>query len=714
MSVSRFGLASMLVVLVAALCAAQTSTSQGTYTQQQAQAGRSAFEANCAICHGSDLKGGMEAPPLSGPNFINAWGSRTSRDLLGKIQTAMPLDRPGSLSENEYLSIVSYLLQTNGIPAGAQEFTTSTAVKIAQGGGAAAKAAQGEEVAKPASKMVGNGDPQPGPSTATGVTVHGEVKNYQPVTDEMLLKPPAADWLMIRGNYQAWSHSALDQITPANVHELRPVWMWAMTEGSNQPSPLVHNGIMYLVNPGDVLQALDARTGDLIWEHRANKAKANGPMRNIAIYGDKIFMATTDARMLAIDARNGNLVWETRFADSTKGFGTSSGPIVAQGKVLQGLNGCVRFDDEGCYISAFDAETGKPLWRFNTIAQPGQPGNDTWGGMPVKYRGGTESWITGSYDPDTKLTYWGTAQAKPWVPASRGMTTSDKALYSSSTLALQVADGKLAWHFQHIPGEALDMDEVYERVLVDEGKQKDVLTIGKTGILWKLDRTNGKFLKHKETLFQNVFDKIDPKTGAVTYRADIANAKVGDWVSACPSTSGGHDWHAVSYEAKSGVIIIPLTQSCFEMMGQKVEFEEGSGGTAGTRKFYEMPGSEGKLGKLAAIDVKSMEQVWSVDQRATYMTSVLTTDGGVVFVGDSDRYFHAYDAKTGKQLWQTRLGTTVQGFPVTFSVDGKQYVAVSTGIGGGSPRRVPALLAPEIRFPNGGNALYVFALPDKN
>src|SRR6185437_12441057 len=221
-----------------------------------------------------------------------------------------------------------------------------------------------------------------------GMTVKGEVKNYVPVTDEMLRHPDPNDWLMIRGNYQAWDHSALAQITPQNVHDLRLAWVWAMNEGgANEPSPLVHNGIIYLANTDNIVQALDGRTGDLIWENRVRPAGmqggGTGATRNLAIYGDKVFIATTDARLIALDARTGKTVWDIAIADNSKGYGNSSGPIVIGGKVLQGLSGCDRYQanpsGRGCFVSAFDTETGKLAWRFNTIAQSGEPGGDTWG-----------------------------------------------------------------------------------------------------------------------------------------------------------------------------------------------------------------------------------------------------------------------------------------------------------------------------------------------
>ena len=665
--------------------------------ENQAKTGSNLFEANCASCHGANLEGTTLGPLLSGRSFVQRWGVQTPALLLGNIQANMPPGGNEGLSRTDYLNIVAHILETNGVDSTDEPLTADTNFTIAEN----------------ISEIVAQRQ-TPAPEPPEGLTVAGnteEFVNFTPLTKEMLRNPDPADWPMHRRNFYGHSYSPLDEINTDNVKNLRLEWVWNMHEGDSEPAPLVYNGIIYLINPGNVIQALDGKTGELIWEHWTGPANRQD-MRNIAMYEDKIIQATTDARLVALDARSGEQLWETTVADNTKGFSNSSGPIVADGKIIQGLAGCARYIPEDCYVSAYDADTGALLWQFETVAEVGEPGGDTWGDLDNIFRAGGETWITGSYDPDLNLTYWGTAQQKPWVPVSRHMTIFDVGLYTNSTIAVNTNTGELDWFFQHVPAEALDLDEVFERVLVNRGDEKLVFSLGKYGILWKNDRVSGEFKGYTETVFQNAFSHINSETGEVTYRQDIQDAQLNEWTSACPSSTGGKDWHSMTYHPPSGLMIAPLSQTCLENAAREVALVQGGGGLAASRKFFEMPGTDGNLGKVGAYNVDTMEEVWSHQQRASLHTGTISTGGDLVFVGDLDRRFKALDINNGDVIWETRLGTSVQGHPVSFAIDGKQYIAVTTALGGTSPRVVPGVIATEITYPRWGNAIYVFSLPE--
>jgi len=700
------------VLSTALLGTAAIALDNGPFSADQAQAGRALYAANCAQCHGARLQGAGEAPALSGATFIAAWGNRSTDELYNLVKASMPYGNGNSLDADIYRRIVSFVLAANGAKAGSIAFTGAEKVKI----NSVADGKMPAEMAQAAAPS-GGGAARPAtsyPPGRFGVTVAGALKSYDPVTDQMLAHPKDADWLMYRRTYQGWSHSPLAQINTSNVKTIQLAWSWAMNEGgASEVTPIIHDGVMFLSNTANTVQALNAATGELIWENRIGPAptRAYGATRSLALYGDKVFVPTTDAKLYALDAKTGKIVWQSVIEDAKEGYSNTGGAIAIHGKILVGLTYCNRYETKHCFISAYDSETGKVAWRFKTIALKGEPGGDSWNNLPDEFRQGAETWIAGTYDPELNTTYWGTAQAKPWTRASRN-SAGGATLYANSTLALDPDQGTLKWYYSHAPGENFDLDEVFERVLIDHGASKDLLTIGKVGILWKLNRVTGKYEDSAQTVFQNVFDKIDPKTGVPTYRKDVQEAKVGDWISSCPGPAGGHDWPSTSYDPKTDLMIIPLHQSCVLMRAEPMEKKIGVGGDGGSQQLFEMPGTDGNLGKLAAYNTTTMKALWSFQQKAPFLTGVLTTDGGVGFVGDFDRRFRAFETLTGKTLWQTRLPTSVQGHVVSYAVDGKQYIAVETGLGGGSPVGKPTTLMPQVHHPNNGAAVFVFALPD--
>lgn len=680
---------------------AQTRSGPGPFTDAQVQAGQAAYAQSCAACHLNNLGGASEAPPLAGAAFLGNWRNRTTQDLFTGIK-AMPLDNPGSLSGDAYASILAYLLKANGATAGTTSFTPTTPpIRI----GAIATGQLPQEIAQartgtPASAAAapapdGRGGGRGSPVVTTGITVAGTVAKYTPITEDMMINPPASDWLMHYGNYAGWSHSPLKQVNAGNVHNLELRWVWAMDEGERQQiTPLVHDGVMFLSNNAtNKVQALDAKTGDLIWENTLGPTLTNqeNATREMALYGDKLFYPATDAKLYALDARTGKIDWQIQF--SNYGNDKIGGMMVADGKLIAGLGRCDEKSlQDRCFIAAYDVNDGHQLWKFWTVAYKGEPGGDSWGNLTNDQRTGADAWIAGTYDPTLKLAYWGTGQAKS------GFRGIGDVLYSNSTLAIDTETGKLKWYHQDAPDEGLDLDEVYEKVLVDEGPQKILMSAGKKGILWKLDRVTGKFLDYVPTVFQNVFTSINRTTGRATYRPDIPAAKPGDLVPSCPSPSGGHNWPATSYDAEDDLMVLPLDQICVS-----------SGDMAGN---YEPPGSDGYLARMSAYEAKNFKPVWTFQQRAPFLTSVMTTAGGLGFVGDWDRVFRAFDVKTGKTLWTTRLGTTAQGYPTTYMVDGEQFIAVPTGYNGGSPEARPiTMLRFERNRPTTGHAVYVFALP---
>ena len=399
----------------------------GGFTAEQANAGWTVYARQCAECHGPQLDG-AEAPPLRGVEFLNGWAGRTTDELFAYVRDGMPPGLGGSLSDSVYLNLVAYMLDANGARPGDAPLTADAAVTI----GDAADVAEARRAARRGER------PRPLPSRFVNREVPGELT---PVTDELLADPPPGDWLSWRRTRDSHGYSPLDEVTRDNVDDLRLAWVLSIREGNHQTTPLVHDGVMFLANPGNVVQAIDAATGDVIWQYRSPLPDdaARGATRTLALYRDKVYLATYDAALVALDARTGTEVWRTVKADYTQGFMQFGGPVIADGIVVSGINGCQRYKDETCFLTGHDPDTGEELWRTSTIALPGDPNDASWGDTPPFLRAGGDAWIPGSYDPELGLFYIGTAQAKPWVAASRGMTTRQGALYTNSTLALESA-----------------------------------------------------------------------------------------------------------------------------------------------------------------------------------------------------------------------------------------------------------------------------------
>lgn len=700
------------------LMSAHVYALEASYTEQQAAIGKQHYDKHCGECHHLALRGTGHGSELAGPNFLAKWGNQTIAALETLSREQMPAGAPNSLKPAVYTAITAHILRVNGAAAGSAVLAANSELIIGVAvRGDAWDAESAQDAAKNAGPVKFQSWSEAGTIAAAAKKSRGfvnrTIKDYQPVTNTMLATPPAEDWLSWRRTQDGQGYSPLDQINRDNVKQLRLAWSLTMREGSNQGTPLIHDGIMFLTHPQNVVQAIDAATGELIWEYAydypAESQTLGGPTKNIALYGDKVFMATYDAAIVALDARSGEQLWRTVKADYKQGYTHTAGPVIGDGVVISGINGCERYKQGGCFITGHDAQTGAELWRTSTIALPDDPNNATWGEMPFGLRAGGDTWMPGTYDPKLNLFYIGTSQAKPWVAASRGMSALDAALYTNSTLAIEPKTGRIVWHYQHVPGETLDMETGFERVLVDINEKQLMVTVGKDGILWKLDRGTGKFLDFVETQYQNLFLPLDRKTGRLQYRQDIIDAKIGDPVSVCPSIYGGHNWQSAAYSPKTKALVVPLFQLCVDMVGREVEMTDGFGGYGGESRVYEMPGSDGMLGRLAAWDVDTMTERWSHKQRAMFLTAAVNTGGGLTFIGDVDRYFKAFDTANGQQLWQTRLGAGLHGYPVTYSVNGRQFIAVQTGMG--VFKLLTVAQSPDIYQPNGGNQIYVFELP---
>jgi alcohol dehydrogenase (cytochrome c) len=537
-----------------------------------------------------------------------------------------------------------------------------------------------------------------------------------PVTDAMLVRVPDGDWLTWRRGYDATGYSPLKAITRDNVRRLRSAWAWTLPNGPNEATPLAHDGVLFVHAYGDKVQALDAATGDLLWQYSRQLPRDEQPSvkRAIAIYGDRLYVPTSDVHIVALDVKNGQVVWDQAIGDRKDGFGLTGGPLVARGKVMVGTIGRAA---GGNVIVALDAATGKEEWRFHVIARPGEPGGNSWNGLPLDKQNGASVWIPGSYDAELNLAFFGPAQTYDTAPLrnpSGQPGVTNEALYTDSTVALDPDTGKLVWYFQHQNNDQWDFDWAFERQIIKLplfGQNRTaVVTGGKQAIFDTLDAANGLYASSVDLGLQNVVTSIDPKTGAKTVDPKLVPGD-GEIKFICPHTGGARSWLPTSYDPPTKLIYIPVVESCGELI--PVVAGERANLTTGVRwTLRPRPGSDGRYGRLQAINIETRRVAWVTRQRAPQTTGVLATAGGIIFAGSLDRVFSAYDSATGVQLWKTRLNDVPNSSPITYMVNGKQYIALTVGNGGAQATTFPPLV-PEIRNPpDRGAAIWVFELED--
>ena len=543
-----------------------------------------------------------------------------------------------------------------------------------------------------------------------------EAGAYPTVTRERLEEPGPGDWLMYRRTYNGWGYSPLDQITKANVAGLAPVWSLStgLRPGHESP-PLINGRFMFLTAPRNNVIAVDARSGEILWRYARQLpdglTHGHPTNRGAALYEDKVYLATVDAHVVALDAATGEVVWDQPVEDHRLGYYMTMAPLVVDGKVMVGVSGGER-GIRG-FVAALDARSGAEAWKAYSIPTPDQPGGDSWPGDSWR-TGGAPIWLTGTYDPDLNLTYWGTGNAGPWIGDQR---PGDN-LYTNSVIAVDAASGELRGYHQYHWNGSWDWDEVDPPILVDvrrDGRTMDALVHpGRNGYLWLLGRGADAitFIDAEPYVHQNVFTSLDPQTGRPAYDAE-RKPGTGVRASFCPSLWGGKNWPPAAYNPGTRYLYIPANENlCSYIEGREAEYEPGERFIGASSQTFARDGGD-HFGELQAWDLDAGEQVWVQEFDSPNWGPVLTTAGGLVFSGGTnDRYFRAFDAESGDILWRQRTSSGIIGVPVSYMVDGVQYIAVQAGWGIDAQRMQGAIdrsLGQTTHVPQGGT-LWVFAL----
>ncbi len=579
--------------------------------------------------------------------------------------------------------------------------------------GLAATIAAGQRQAPPELKIPEQPPAAPPPTA---------LQDYQPVTAERLKNPADGEWLMLRRTYDGWGYSPLSDITAGNVHRLKPVWVMSTgVTNAHEAPPIVNGDVMFVALAHNQVMAIDVKSGTMLWRYRgADETEARGKpvSRGVSLYGDKVFFTLTDAVLVAVDARTGKEVWRTTVGDNTTGEYLTAPPLVADGKLIQGISGGDGGPNRG-FVAAYDPDTGKQIWKTYTIPGPGEPGHETWRGDDWKTGGGA-TWVTGHYDTDTNLVYWGVGNGYPWLAAAR---PGDN-LYTASTIALDVRTGAIKGHFQYTPNESWDFDEVSPPMLVDYRRGgrsiKGLVNFARSGWLYFLERSaNGAitFVDGKPYVRANTIKSLDPKTGRPEF--DLTRKpEVGKVAEFCPSWHGAKNWPPGAYNPKTRMVYAASQENiCAVMMGRAIETPGAPTRYGTTSRMFIAPGAA-HISEVQGWNVDTGAKVWSHNfAKSPNWGSMMTTGGGLVFSGGTnDRMFRAYDAATGKVLWQYPTNSGVYAPATSFTIDGKQHIAVISGWGM-DPRSTQAHLnrASPGNFPEvpEGGVIWVFALNDQ-
>ena len=689
-----------LTLSVSLLHAGQDRAAGVSYTEAQAAQGKLGYEEHRAECHGFNLEGFGLVPSLSGSYFAERWGDTTADQLALDVQRMLP-DAANSLGQPVSTQILAYVLQQNGIDADAVALPQGTAAL-------SALVIPTQELARP-SRFA----PNPLRYYSDGPLVNSSrLLGLRPVTDDMLLNPPDGDWLNWRRTRDSIGHSPLDQITKDNVNDLQLAWSWSLPEGANMMAPIVHDGVLFAYSFGDVVQAIDAATGDLLWGFQRELDGDDSPdsKKGAAIYGDNLVVATSDMHLVAIDVKTGQLAWDHKVDTGDEdGHLFKSAPLIANGKAVIGLTGRQAVEG-GDFILAVDIETGEEVWRFYTIARPDGPGGDTWNGLVLDERTGGSVWIPGSYDAELNLVYFGPAPTYDTESLRQGADDprNNDALYTNATVALDADTGELAWHYQHAPNDQLDHDWAFERTIVDlpvDGEMRRVVvTGGKLAIFEAMDAATGEYLFSIDLDMQNVVATIDPTSGSKSLSPAAIPAQ-DDVLSQfslpgiCPDWLGARNMQSTAYNPATRTLYIPLSDTCLD------------DDTGDRWQKYPDRDTDGSYGVVKAVNLETREVVWTKRQSGPPASANMTTDTGLLFIGSVDRWFKALNQNNGEVLWERRLDNALNSYPVTYRVDGKQYVAVATNTGGIHTRTMRN--AAQINLPPSGATLWVFALPDR-